>query len=339
MHSPVDTSLLRPSVSVASITVTYNGAAAIRLHLESLRAQTCRLAEIIVVDNASTDNTRQLVEAEFPEVTFIHLPDNVGVAGGLAAGLKCAALTKRYDWVWTFDQDSMPAPDALAQLLSAFENSGQDDSLAMVAPVCRHTETGMSYPALVWRGYRFALSEPSPTCDVGFVDMVISSGSLIRSSAVTEVGLPNEDFFIDFVDYEYCLRLRKHGFRIAVVRKAILEHSIGSPTTFTIFGRKTSWADHDPWREYYMTRNEIFTIWRHRPRLATKLFVLHRLAHHAIGIILFGKQKSACLRMIARGTFDGLAGRLGIRYLPHQSKPRKSAAPPLRSASFPRKAQ
>lgn len=134
--------------------------------------------------------------------------------------------------------------------------------------------------------------------------------------AVEAVGLPREDFFMDFVDYEYCFRLRRHGYSIAVVQGSILEHEVGSVIPFNILGQKGFWAQHAPWREYYMARNETFTIWRDYPNVITKAFVLYRLARHAIGILLFGEHKLTCLRRQYQGFIDGRAGRLGIRVTP-----------------------
>ena len=306
----------------------------LKQHLESLRRQSQALDEIVVVDNASTDETLHFLASEYPEVTVVPLPANAGVGGGLAAGLAYAALDKKYDWTWIFDQDSVPAPDALERLLSGLQHlDDAEESTAILAPVCVNPETGMTYPALSWRGSRFVTVPVSPTQPVMFVDMVISSGSLMRQEAIAEAGLPRKDFFMDFVDYEHCLRLRRHGFRIAVVRDSILEHAIGAPTTFNILGRDKSWADHAPWREYYMARNEVFTIWQYRPKLATKTFVWYRLTHHLLGILLFGKSKLECFRMIWRGFLDGRAGRLGIRYLPGIEADRSSAHS-VRTGSF-----
>jgi len=302
--------------SIASVTVAYNGAAVLQNHLNSLRAQARALDEIIVVDNASTDETRTLLSNRFPEVTLLQLPENLGVAGGLAAGLSYAAREKKYDWVWTFDQDSVPAPDCLENLLLGLDSLSDDEKTAILAPVCLNQETSMWYPGLSWRGPRFVPTAVDPARPVTFVDMVISSGSLIRSEAIAAVGLPDRDLFIDFVDYEYCLRFQQSGYRIGVVRDSRLEHAIGTPATFNFLGRARSWADHAPWREYYMARNEVFTIWKYRPATATKMFVLYRLAQHALGILLFGKNKLECFRMMRRGLRDGFAGRLGIRVLP-----------------------
>ena len=321
--------------SIASVTVAYNGASVLRQHLASLRGQSRALDEIVVVDNASTDETLHLLASEYPQVTVLHQPTNGGVGGGLAAGLAYAALEKQYDWVWIFDQDSVPSPDALERLLCGLQHLHEaKDRTAILAPVCVHPETGMSYPALSWRSARFVTVPASTAQPVTFVDMVISSGSLMRREAVEEAGLPRRDFFIDFVDYENCLRLRRHGFQIAVVNDSTLEHAIGTPTTFNILGRDISWADHAPWREYYMARNEVFTIWQYHPRLATKAFVFYRLVQHALGVLLFGKRRLECLRMMGRGVLDGRAGRLGIRFLPEMETHRASITSPVQTGSF-----
>jgi len=73
------------------------------------------------------------------------------------------------------------------------------------------------------------------------------------------------------------------------------------------------WADHVPWREYYKARNEVFTTWNLYPNWQSKLSVVRRFTRHALGILLFGKEKLACLKMMYLGIVDGRAGRLGIR--------------------------
>ena len=307
----------RPGL-VASVTVAYNGAETLREHLDSLKRQTHKLEEIIVVDNASTDDTRHLLSAGYPEITVLPLEENGGIAGGLSAGIAYALRDKKYDWIWLFDQDSVPADDALERLIVAFEQSAnQEKRVAVFAPRCFHSDSLTEYPGLRWRGSKFVPVDGTRGGPMTFVDMVITSGSLMWAQAIEAVGLPRKDFFMDFVDYEHCLRLRRHGFRIAIVGDSVVQHAIGSPTTFSIAGRTKSWADHAPWREYYMTRNEIFTIWTYYPDFRKRMFVLYRLAQHAVGVLLFGKQKIECLRMMFRGFLDGLSGRLGIRFLPN----------------------
>lgn len=302
-------------VSIASVTVAYNGAPLLPQHLEALKRQTRRINEIIVVNNASTDATVSLLADRYPEITVLNLSQNGGVGGGLAAGLSYAAITKRYDWVWLFDQDSLPSENGLERLLDGLQLLDEtESSTAILAPMNIHPGTHMTCPGLFWRGGRF---RPSPESNqrITFVDSVISSGSLIRREAVEAVGLPRSDFFMDFVDHEHCLRLRRHGFRIAVVRDSLLNHVNGDPSKFEILGRTKYWTDHVPWREYYMTRNEVFTMWQYYPKWWSKLFTVYRLARKALDVLLFGNRKLACFRMMYRGFLDGRAGRLGVRYL------------------------
>jgi GT2 family glycosyltransferase len=304
----------KTAISIASVTVAYNGSPVLPRHLDALKRQTQKINEIVVVNNASSDDTLDVLVAEFPEVTVLSLPENSGVGGGLAAGLNYAAITKKYDWIWLFDQDSLPSQDGLERLLASLQHLAEAESTAILAPVNIHPETKMTCPGLSWRGGRL-LPTPEPNQHITFVDSVITSGSLVRREAIEAAGLPRADFFMDFVDHEHCLRLRRHGFKIAVVRDSLLYHVHGDPSKFNILGRTKYWTDHVPWREYYMTRNEIFTIWRYYPKWKTKAFTIYRLARHALDLILFGKRKLACLGMMYRGLRDGLAGRLGVRVL------------------------
>jgi GT2 family glycosyltransferase len=317
----VDRATMRKTCSIVSVTVAHNGVSVLRQHLQALALQTRKLDEIVVVDNASTDGTQRLLAREFPEITTLHQQENGGIGGGLAAGL-AYALGRKHDWVWIFDQDSLPAQDALEHLLNGLPHLHADAEItAILAPSCAHPETGIAYPALQWSRWRFVPIRNNPDQPAVFVDLVISSGSLMRSEAVAKVGLPRQDFFMDFVDYEHCLRLRRQGYRIAVIRDSNLDHAIGTPTVLNIFGWAKSWTDHAPWREYYMTRNEIFTMWRYYPELAAKAFVFYRLARHAVAVLLFGQRKRSCLQMMYRGVSDGRAGRLGIRHFAAAGQP------------------
>jgi rhamnosyltransferase len=303
------------AVSIASVTVAYNGAQVLPRHLEALQRQTRKIDEIVVVNNASTDDTLTLLATRYPEITVLNLSENSGVGGGLAAGLSFAAITKKYDWVWLFDQDSAPSEDGLERLLAGLRHlDDTEESTAILAPMNIHPGTNMTCPGLFWRTGRLRQS-PESKQRITFVDSVISSGSLIRREAVEAVGLPRSDFFMDFVDHEHCLRLRRHGFRIAVVRDSLLHHVNGDPSKFKILGRTKYWTDHVPWREYYMTRNEIFTMWQYYPKWWSKAFTLYRLGRKALDVLLFGNRKLACVRMMYRGFLDGRAGRLGIRFL------------------------
>jgi rhamnopyranosyl-N-acetylglucosaminyl-diphospho-decaprenol beta-1,3/1,4-galactofuranosyltransferase len=114
--------------SIASVTVAYNGAAVLPRQFNALKKQTYPLDEIIVVNNASSDDSVRLLETDFPEVTILNQSNNVGVGGGFSVGIDCAANQKRYDWIWLLDQDSLPSDDCLERLLEALDHLGDGAS-------------------------------------------------------------------------------------------------------------------------------------------------------------------------------------------------------------------
>jgi GT2 family glycosyltransferase len=300
--------------SIASVTISFNGKDVLPTQFDALRRQSHPIAEIVVVDNASSDGTVSMIRTRYPEITILSLSMNTGVGGGYATGLLYTAIQKKYDWVWLLDQDSVPHEDALERLLEGLNFVATErENVGILASLAVHPETKTVYPGLVWRnGWRRA---PDPTCFPSlFVDAVISSGSLVRREAVAQAGLPRADFFMDFVDLEHCLRVRRHGYKIVMVRDSVLDHVIGRPRNIRLLLGTRKWRDHVPWREYYKARNEVFTIWNYYPGWRPKYSVIHRLLMHAVGIILFGNAKRACLRMMYLGIVDGMSGKLGIRF-------------------------
>ena len=116
------------SESVAVVVVTYNRADLLGRTLDGLAAQTHEPDAVIVVDNASTDHTREVLDAH-PGVKGlhlqrIHLDENTGGAGGFRAGVE-SAYDQGFDRIWLMDDDVVPAPDCLAVLMA------QDDAFVM----------------------------------------------------------------------------------------------------------------------------------------------------------------------------------------------------------------
>jgi GT2 family glycosyltransferase len=301
--------------SVASVTIAFNGADVLSTQLDALRRQSHPVDEVIVVDNASSDGTLPMLRARYPDVTILNLSTNAGVGGGYAEGLSYAAIHKKYDWIWLLDQDSVPRCDALERLLQSLDMVDSNrENIGILASLPILPETKTVYPGSVWLNGSHRKAPDPGLSPISFVDAVISSGSLVRREAIEKAGLPRADFFMDFVDLEHCLRLRRHGYKIAVVRDSVLDHAIGSPRHISLPLGTRAWRDHVPWREYYKARNEVFTIWNYYPGWRSRLSVVRRLSKHAIGVLLFGKAKRECLRMMYLGVEDGRSGKLGIRF-------------------------
>jgi rhamnopyranosyl-N-acetylglucosaminyl-diphospho-decaprenol beta-1,3/1,4-galactofuranosyltransferase len=306
------------SLSVASVTVAYNAARVLPLQLEALLHQTRPLREIIVVDNASSDGTSAMIAEQYPQVTVLRMAENLGAAGAWAAGLSYAIFEKDHSWVWSFDDDSVPTPDALAILLEGVGSlNGMQAEVGMIAPMPVHRATETQYPPLLWRNGFVKPDVEQMRDPIWFADLVIASGSLLRREVVEKIGLPRADFFMDFFDYEYSLRTRAHGYKIAVISRAEMGHKIGNARMVRFPGGTRLWTSYAPWREYYNTRNLAYAGWHLYPNRATKRFVLGHLARHAGAVLLFSPRKAACLEKMAQGFRDGYRGKLGIRFRPN----------------------
>jgi GT2 family glycosyltransferase len=306
--------------SVASVTTAYNAERVLPRQMDALLRQTRPLQELIVVDNGSTDGTRKLLAERYPQVTVLEMPANLGAAGAWAAGLEYAALKQRHDWVWGFDDDSVPEDGAMAGLLAEAESQRAGDAeTGMVAMLPVHRETGACYPPLLWReGFHKPRAEVLEQA-VWFADLAIASGLMVRRELVESIGLPRADFFMDFFDFEYCLRARSWGYRIAVVNGVKLSHEVGDARAVRLPGYSALWPNHAPWREYYMSRNLAYVVWSLYPSGAAKWSTVRHMLRHACGSVLFGSKKFACVRKMVQGFSDGRRARLGIRFQPNGS--------------------
>jgi len=140
---------------------------------------------------------------------------------------------------------------------------------------------------------------------------LITSGSLIATEALKEIGDMREDFFIDHVDIEWCHRARAHGFRLFGTSNARIFHRMGEASLRVwYFGWRYESA-YPPLRTYYRIRN--FVVLAKNPNIAVSWRI--RNGWCWLGFlysqIFFGKSRLASLRMGLLGLWDGVRNKLG----------------------------
>ena len=242
----------RRSETVAVVVVTYNRADLLGRMLDGLAAQTHEPDAVIVVDNASDDHTREVLDAapRPARCSVIHLDENTGGAGGFQAGVQ-AAYEQGFDRIWLMDDDVVPAPDCLAVLMAA--GRGVPDGGARGHPRPAGREGGRSTSTCATRsairpkramvettyGDRRAMPERVELHNVAF------EGFLLRREVVDAIGLPDASFFIFYDDVDFALRARRAGFRIWAVRDAVLVRQLDFDQQHDLAG----------WKGYYMYRN------------------------------------------------------------------------------------
>lgn len=280
------------------VIVTFNNAAMLANLLVELRQQIRLPDEVIVVDNASQDDMKSLVQANYPETIYIRLAENLGSAGGYYAGIKRAAESS--DFIYTLDDDVYLRPTTLLNIIDGYCR------LAVELPV------KIGAVRSVWKGY--------PGHAPAELEICPWRGTLFRTSAVREAGPPCPDFFLYGEDLEYSLRLKKNGYRFYWIPTSICQEGRrpqdGKARTF-IFG-KLHVRYQEPFRLYYAFRNEVF-IWRKYRRT----FKLVHTMVYAVKVLLMillteGVAGRKAATAMTTGIMDGLQGRLGKnrRYTP-----------------------
>lgn len=295
---------------IVAVVVTYNRAELLRECLVALASQTRPPDSVLVIDNASTDDTRELLADWMPgrlqAARAIRLNHNAGGAGGFAEGLRLA-LAGGADWVWMMDDDAEPHPGALAELAAvAIEPSNVYGSLAV-----NGLETA----------WPMTMVGPTPvvTCQVADipavaeVQMLPFLGFMVHRDLVERIGLPDAGFFIAADDMEYCVRAIKAGARIIAAGRSRIEHPKSRPYEIKIPGHSLTGLELPPWKRYYDTRNRLLIARRHYGvRFFTQTIPgsLVRMT----GTLLKEPQKLAQLKAFWAGFIDGVLGRKGRRH-------------------------
>ncbi|HXZ95058.1 MAG TPA: glycosyltransferase [Dehalococcoidia bacterium] len=306
---------------IACVVVAFNNGSNIGKLIAALITQSKPIKEIIVIDNDSSDDTVKVVKERFPQATLLANASNTGVGGGYAQGMEYA-YQKGYEWVWLLDGDSLPQTTALEELGKAFTSLGSTHPRIGILASCPVDPlTGGRWNGFLWRGRFVNLPvELARSQEPFLVDSTISSGCLVSRQAIEDVGLPRADFFMDFVDHEYNLRMRRNEYEIMFVPASVIYHEIGQPRVIKSrmmraiarLVTKGPLGIEAPWRQYYMVRNEVYTFWHEFRNYRALFFFMLLVVRMIIGMLLFNdRDKIKRIRYIMLGLKDGFEGKLG----------------------------
>ena len=127
-------------------------------------------------------------------------------------------------------------------------------------------------------------------------------------------GTMEDAFFIDYVDLEYCLRMRAAGFKVIECPKAILAHSLGHITQHKIFNKNFYTTNHNAKRRYYITRNRLVLMRRYFSKdREWAIAEFKGMAFETVKILLAEQDKASKVRYMVRGIYDAIFNRLGPR--------------------------
>lgn len=273
---------------VVAAVMTYNRHDQLRQCLEGIRAQSVPPSKVLVIDNASTDGTGQMLSQEFPEVQVYRTSENLGCAGAMHEALRLAVALNP-DYIWFFDDDVLPYPNCLDTLLRDIQVLERERQVGVLRPMVRDPKTG------------------------DIVGGGISHGALLRTEMVRAVGFPRAELFIELSDKSYNLAVRRRGYEILRVPTVLAYHPVNRERGLREI--MTGGYRVKPWRLYYAVRNRIyFSLYVQR---SARQFLHHLLvaARSFVLLTLFGRPRRG-QAMVIKGIVDGLLARLGRRVEP-----------------------
>lgn len=281
------------SPKIAAIITIYQPPQRLETLIERVAPQ---VAEVIVVDNGENEAVSGCHWLKNPE-NGLAKAQNKGIAKAHELGCTHILL---------LDDDSLPAADMVARLLSGLKKARKEGGreVAIAGPYIEEEALGQPPKYIRPKGkYNFtrvSFDETTPILRDLFY--VAASGSLMPIDIFDHIGNLKEEFFIYFIDTEFCLRARKHGFDIIAVRDAKISHRFGQRSNHEFLGHKFSTTNHPPQAREYMFRN--------RKKLWIKYFEsdagyvwfdILRAQSEVLRIILFEKNKTEKLAAIMRG--------------------------------------
>jgi rhamnosyltransferase len=270
-----------------------------------------QVAATFIVDNGSSDADLNMLRggAAGGAATLICNLENLGVATALNVGAR-RALAEGFTWALLLDQDTEVDHDMVERLVATHASCPDGDRIAIVGSRFRDTRGQSAEP--------IRLDSRGDLWDE--VESAITSGSLLSLRAYSAIAPFRDEFFIDYVDTEYCLRARAAGYRVIQTLRPLMSHTVGAPTSHKL-PWTTKWTtNHSPDRRYYIARNNTVLLreygtsgggsWRLK-----SIVRCYRLVKR---IALYEQDKARKIYAVWQGWWDGLRGHMGPRRAPRK---------------------
>jgi hypothetical protein len=295
---------VQPKVTI--VIVNWNRCNDLLRLLDSLKVLEYDNYDLVVVDNASTDDSVERIEKISQKIDLLVNSENLGGTGGFNSGMRFALDRFDCKYIWLLDNDATVSPQALKELVSTMEDDpsvGIAGSRILNAKDPRYVvETGANYDwaaGTVRPVHRNVLKESLGDSTPVDVDYVAVCSALARTAALAQVGLMDERYFLFWDDMDWGLAFRDAGYRVVAVPGSEVFHP-----AFTEY--RSVVVDC-----FYGVRNQLLTFskYKHYDKSLVGMFqMLRRSAKGALLMLLSGRPGG---RLVLSGFIDYLRGRWG----------------------------
>ena len=244
---------------VTAVVVTFNRDNLLNRCLEQIYSQSYKLNNVIVVDNARSHSTLEIVK-EF-NFTYVEGSPEYGGAGGYALGMK-TALRMEANYVWLLDDDGYPDLNCLEIQLEA----SAKNSLSVSTPLCvdelDHSKTSNPY---ILDFKKVTSSDRVSSKQIRWGGIQLFNGALLDISTIEKIGYPNQELFIRGDELDYYYRIIRSNIPNALITTARYFH----PSSASEYpNSRTSLLGvvipSDEKKKYYQFRNQGYLVRRHR---------------------------------------------------------------------------
>lgn len=291
----------------ADVVVTFNRKTLLRENIEALLAQSFTDHDILIIDNASTDGTKEMVlTLGNPKIKYYNTGRNLGGSGGFSYGMRIA-IEEGYQYAWLMDDDSMPEKDALESLVHKAELLQNDFSF--MTSLVYWTDNNvfpMNYPRFEYKKIAKTLCRYLQEFKIVPITVCSFVGCFVNLQVAEKVGLPIADFFIYADDVEYTHRLLREKPAYLDMDSAILHKAPSNKGADIV----TASADRIN-RFYNQSRNGMYIARKEKEVLKRVYVIVKRL----INILRYAPDhKMKRIWMLIKGSIAGLFYNPQIEY-------------------------
>lgn len=279
-------------------------------------------AEIILVDNASTDDSVTRLRQKFPSIHFVLNEENLGFTGGNNVGIEYA-LQNEYDYLLLLNNDTFVQPDFLSVLINSID--GKPEFAAAQPKIFYNHDRGM-----LWHAGGMYFRVISRPWVVGYrkrdkarfnkkkeVDWITGCAFLVKAQVVREVGLTSDLFFYGcYDDVEWSLRMRDAGYKLLYCPESVIYHAV------TVSSKSDNPGNEGflkPYFHYLVSRNHWFLLRlrsRHVFKFTSCFYQLIKFVLYTLYFLLRNRPKK--LKAFFHGFYHGLTKSLEPKALNHK---------------------
>lgn len=297
---------------VVAVVVTYNRKELLRKNLMSLLNQEEYSVDIIIVDNASNDGTKEMIINEFniPQIIYRNTGANLGGAGGFQYGIRVAMNEPRgysYDYVWIMDDDTIPYSDSLKELLVA--NKKLNGNWGWLSSVAYWIDGNICKMNIQKKNIFMHVKKKEYAKEIAPVKMCSFVSLLVKTDIIRKVGLPIGEYFIWTDDYEFTGRISKK-YPCYMITKSKVIHAMKTHIRVNFARDDVSRID----RYHYIYRNDVHCYSQYG--IQGWIYILLKDIYTIVDILVHSKEeKIKKIHVVWRGLIEGFQFEPQIQFM------------------------